>query len=468
MKILYYSIIVISTILFTSSNLIFADNGTSTDYGNLPELHKGELSQSFDVDWNQQQYHVSTWTRNGTVTSVNATTSGIEIGLAPSNDGILIVQLPRDIFEHKWVGLANIEGTFDYELPKFIRVGLDCNSQTLEGNFTSTTRTIHFENSFNDYYTGPGGPVTHHLAGTSFSDVPLGGSIVPVESEQKICGWSYGKQGMLLQVKKDSKPDFMQIQLQSETMGKHFAVFANNIPIPFNQIEDRGSITLNFTYPPYQDQITVNASALNDVSIYSPKKQSEFGISPFDIICTNGLEKVIKTHDGFAACVFAKDKEKLYDIGWADKTSVISISNPQPTVGQYFEAGGILFNVTSVGASFIDSESNKEGAHVIVNMTAQSLRHKPVHVDNTNFALDSSDKSRTVQISQFGSYNSTAYTIPDDHPTNLQFSFPTWMKKSEFGLKDHSLIIYLKSNDGNVPIIPLEKISCQSGDVKFC
>ncbi len=53
------------------------------------------------------------------------------------------------------------------------------------------------------------------------------------------------------------------------------------------------------------------------INTLSPKKQLEFGVTPVDIICKEGLELIFKSSDNSPACVKPATAEKLIERGWA-------------------------------------------------------------------------------------------------------------------------------------------------------
>ena len=48
----------------------------------------------------------------------------------------------------------------------------------------------------------------------------------------------------------------------------------------------------------------------------SPKKQMDDGVAPNDVVCKEGLELLIKTSDGSAACVKSSSIQVLIARGW--------------------------------------------------------------------------------------------------------------------------------------------------------
>lgn len=52
------------------------------------------------------------------------------------------------------------------------------------------------------------------------------------------------------------------------------------------------------------------------MEIKSPKKQMDDGVAPNDVVCKEGLDLLIKTSDGSAACVKSSSVETLIARGW--------------------------------------------------------------------------------------------------------------------------------------------------------
>ncbi len=69
------------------------------------------------------------------------------------------------------------------------------------------------------------------------------------------------------------------------------------------------------------------------INTLSPKKQLEFGVTPVDIICKEGLELVFKSSDNSPVCVKPETAEKLIERGWTidenDRNSVITVSDEE-------------------------------------------------------------------------------------------------------------------------------------------
>lgn len=67
------------------------------------------------------------------------------------------------------------------------------------------------------------------------------------------------------------------------------------------------------------NQTTGEASMGQEITmmeIKSPKKQMDDGIAPNDVVCKEGLDLLIKTSDGSAACVKSSSVETLIARGW--------------------------------------------------------------------------------------------------------------------------------------------------------
>ncbi|MDE1767716.1 MAG: hypothetical protein KGI27_15810, partial [Thaumarchaeota archaeon] len=156
----------------------------------------------------------------------------------------------------------------------------------------------------------------------------------------------------------------------------------------------------------------------------------------------------IKAEDGSPACVLPEDRPRLVESGWASRTikSTEIYNSSSPQFGKYFEAGGVLFNVTSASLDLSNANNAKlGGVKVVVTMIVQSLREKPLYIDDSYFALEGiSSDNKTITLLA-GTDNYTKYFIPADHPVNITYSKSTHMKMAEFeGGWKYRLNIYLK------------------------
>ena len=100
----------------------------------------------------------------------------------------------------------------------------------------------------------------------------------------------------------------------------HFSLL--NFTIPENAISGVWKIDATSGVEHAQIQITVN-STLNDNSnikmdtaIPSPLKQFKLGVAAKDVKCKQGLELLMKSHDGIPACVKSTSVSRLLGQGW--------------------------------------------------------------------------------------------------------------------------------------------------------
>lgn len=488
MKTTCYSIIVFTVITFFSwFGFVHASCATSdVPCNDLVSIQTNATNQTkfhnFTVVWQGTNYSIPTWITNGNITGIKLYQSGeqLNLQLTPYGNGMVKINLPRDIFEHGAVGLADFTNNWS-GISNQTEIGFDCNYHTVEAKFSYATHEIVFDDIMS-YYTGPGGPTQHSLAGTTLESIRPADWPILVESEGRLCGYSFDKttQKLSLQMRPDLEPNFMQLNLNSDMMGKNLAVYADDSRITFNQnLEDNNQlIILNFTYPAHASQISVTANKntlSNNHLIYSPLQQSKHGISPFDVVCMPGLVDIIKAEDNSPACVLPEDKPRLVESGWASRTiqSTEIYNSSSPQFGKHFEAGGVLFNITSSRLDLSNAnDTQKGGVRVIVNMTVQSLREKPLYIDDSYFALENiSNDNKTIGL--FGSSgNYTKYFIPLDNPSEITYSGNTYMKMAEFeGGWKYQLNIYLKPrnwHDWPIAIIPLDNISCLAGYSSAC
>lgn len=453
----------------------------------LPQLPHGySLSwqnfQTFPITWNQKQYNILTWANNTSVTNVKVPSDGkiIHVDIYPTNGSLLKIQIPRDLFEESWVGLDNVKIYAINLAPLGIsEIEPGCDYRTFEVVIPADVHEITFDDSW-DYYRGPGGPITHTLAGTFFSNI--GFPSISVESEQRICQYSFKVvnslqyENIFLRVNPSSEPNFMQLQFQNSIFEFNPVVYANNQPIPYNQSPlGTDSASLSFTYPPNTSQINITSTKpIDNLINYSPKKQAMLGISAFDIICKSGFEKLAKSTDATVICVYPVHAAKLIKLGvatvpsWLPTYSQPPCGNCMPS-GQAdypFEAGGVIFDVTGAKIDLSHENDTKQGGvGIIVNMTAQSIRGKVVHFDSGYFTIWGNKVRTSTDLSNVENY--TRYTVYPDHPTNIQFFIFTGMDKNEFGLYNYSIAFNLQSQLVN-PLVPLKNISCLSHDSSAC
>ena len=59
----------------------------------------------------------------------------------------------------------------------------------------------------------------------------------------------------------------------------------------------------------------------SSTEIISPLKQSEIGIHYSDVLCNQGLELAVKSHDTSPVCVTPESKQKLIERGWLNETN---------------------------------------------------------------------------------------------------------------------------------------------------
>ncbi|MDE1766799.1 MAG: hypothetical protein KGI27_11090 [Thaumarchaeota archaeon] len=457
--------------------------GINTAYGQiLPVATENTWFYNYSATWQGNNYSIPAWITNGKITGIKLYPSGEQLNLqiTPHGSGIVKIKLPRDIFEHGAVGLADFTNSIPGVLNQ-TEVSFDCSYHTVKAEFSPTTREIVFDDIMS-YYTGPGGPTLHSLAGTTLESIRPANWPIDVESEGRMCGYSFdvNTQTLSLQMRPDLEPDFMQLQLHSDMMGKNLSVYANGLKIPINQhLEDNQQLViLNFTYPANVNQINVTEDkniSPNGHLIYLPLQQSKHGISPFDTICPSGLVIIIKKEDSSAACVFPENKSRLVESGWASRarTAAEIYNSSVPQFGKFFEAGGVMFNVTGASLNFSDADNvTKGGVQVVVNMIAQSLREKPIHVDDSYFALEGiANDNKTVSITGSAD-NYTRYEIPPDHPVKITFRGNTYLNHAEFGSGwRYTLNMYLKPrnwNDWPDAVVPLDSISCLAGHTSSC
>ncbi|MDE1767545.1 MAG: hypothetical protein KGI27_14925, partial [Thaumarchaeota archaeon] len=64
---------------------------------------------NFSVAWQGANYSIPAWITNGNITGIRLYPGGeqLNLQLEPYGNGMVRVKLPRDIFEHGPVGLAN-------------------------------------------------------------------------------------------------------------------------------------------------------------------------------------------------------------------------------------------------------------------------------------------------------------------------------------------------------------------------
>jgi hypothetical protein len=57
----------------------------------------------------------------------------------------------------------------------------------------------------------------------------------------------------------------------------------------------------------------------NEYADLAPLKQVDAGIEPEDVVCTSGMELVIKNSNGSPACVKPETAERLIQLGWGTR-----------------------------------------------------------------------------------------------------------------------------------------------------